>query len=424
MKKHWMKILISIVFLTFIILFLGYHLREHRLNSGIIAFPVNEQVTVSQDSADCKHDIYTILSIDGGGAHGLIPLYLLSKIEQSTNIPIRTSFDLIAGVSVGALLAAKLSLPNHEGLSTLISPDSLNAFTGMLAKIFYVSPSRKLLSIHGVLSPLYSARVKYEYLKTLYPENYTMKNLLGKTIIIGYDFKNDQILIFSNCAHCSPTHNNYTLLNILSGSSSPLGFFRPQILYNGQRKIEYILSDASYSLNDPTLISYWYGKKICPSSKVKYYFVLSLGTGQYPVTNGEKKYKLYFGIWHWLPDIFMGMLQSGHSEVQQLMQITKDRKLIYIRINPSLTGNETYPLNTAPEMLKRYLNIASDIYTQNTELFQCITDILKNQTVTKHCQDVLIQYEKSPKQNQQIFTNLPGFFEQRDSAHLGVPSSQ
>jgi len=46
-----------------------------------------------------------ILSIDGGGVGGTIPVNFLYLMEQEAGINVRESFDFFAGVSTGALVA-------------------------------------------------------------------------------------------------------------------------------------------------------------------------------------------------------------------------------------------------------------------------------------------------------------------------------
>ena len=75
-------------------------------------------------------DIRYILSIDGGGMRGIIPAYILSKIdalvkERGDKRPLYAHFDLVAGTSTGALLALGLTAP--AGKSAL-KRDSLEPF--------------------------------------------------------------------------------------------------------------------------------------------------------------------------------------------------------------------------------------------------------------------------------------------------------
>jgi predicted acylesterase/phospholipase RssA len=50
-----------------------------------------------------------ILSIDGGGVRGIIPAVLLASLERSTGRLTRETFDLVAGTSTGAVLAAGIA---------------------------------------------------------------------------------------------------------------------------------------------------------------------------------------------------------------------------------------------------------------------------------------------------------------------------
>jgi patatin-like phospholipase/acyl hydrolase len=61
-----------------------------------------------------------ILSIDGGGVRGLIPLRILESLEsrlvhRGVTQPMHELFDLMAGTSTGGLIAAGLSAPRPGG---------------------------------------------------------------------------------------------------------------------------------------------------------------------------------------------------------------------------------------------------------------------------------------------------------------------
>lgn len=51
-----------------------------------------------------------VLSIDGGGVRGIIPLACLVRLERLYGAPCREMFDMIAGTSTGAMIAAGLAL--------------------------------------------------------------------------------------------------------------------------------------------------------------------------------------------------------------------------------------------------------------------------------------------------------------------------
>ena len=53
---------------------------------------------------------FHILSLSGGGYLGLFTAIVLAELEQRLGRPIATAFDLIAGTSIGGLLALALAL--------------------------------------------------------------------------------------------------------------------------------------------------------------------------------------------------------------------------------------------------------------------------------------------------------------------------
>ncbi len=93
----------------------------------------------------------TILSIDGGGVRGVIPLACLVKLEQETGRPCREQFAMIAGTSTGAVIAA--------GLALGISARGLLAFYRNLARLAF-----DRLSWWQVLLNLGNHRYRSEFL--------------------------------------------------------------------------------------------------------------------------------------------------------------------------------------------------------------------------------------------------------------------
>src|SRR5262245_59765524 len=71
-----------------------------------------------------------ILSIDGGGMRGTIPIAMLAQLEEMTGRTCQQMFDLVVGTSTGAIIAAGITLGMTAGeMLNVIYKDRLpNAF--------------------------------------------------------------------------------------------------------------------------------------------------------------------------------------------------------------------------------------------------------------------------------------------------------
>ncbi|HFD87592.1 MAG TPA: hypothetical protein ENJ35_07945, partial [Gammaproteobacteria bacterium] len=70
------------------------------------------------DPAHCR---YRILALSGGGYRSLFTARILAKLEDHIGRPLNQAFDLIAGTSIGGILAGGLAV----GISAAKLADSL-----------------------------------------------------------------------------------------------------------------------------------------------------------------------------------------------------------------------------------------------------------------------------------------------------------
>ena len=91
-----------------------------------------------------------ILTIDGGGIRGLIVLHVLREIEKRTGKRINELFDVISGVSVGAMIAAMLKVGEWtcDEMIELFKRNGKNLFS---------KPSPLSIVGAGLFVPKYSA---------------------------------------------------------------------------------------------------------------------------------------------------------------------------------------------------------------------------------------------------------------------------
>ena len=105
---------------------------------------------------------YKILSIDGGGIKGLIPLYYLDMLEKISGKKIWELFDFFSGASVGGIIAIILSQKKISASELLVK------FQGQLKnKIF---PSKRYFDYLFCQKPLYDPDIAEEVANELIGE--------------------------------------------------------------------------------------------------------------------------------------------------------------------------------------------------------------------------------------------------------------
>jgi patatin-like phospholipase/acyl hydrolase len=91
-----------------------------------------------------------ILAIDGGGMNGLMAAYVLAHLEDRTGEPSHDSWDLIAGVSTGGIIAAALAIG-------VPARDIVKLYQEQGPRIFSRSLWHRLRTLWGLRGPKYPA---------------------------------------------------------------------------------------------------------------------------------------------------------------------------------------------------------------------------------------------------------------------------
>jgi hypothetical protein len=97
-----------------------------------------------------------LLSIDGGGIRGIIPLCALAELEAQLNQPARDVFSFIAGTSTGAIIAAGLA----KGLTALEILDIYARLGSDVFKLDLIGFVTSLGSFKYQSKPLHDSLVK------------------------------------------------------------------------------------------------------------------------------------------------------------------------------------------------------------------------------------------------------------------------
>ncbi len=144
-----------------------------------------------------------ILSIDGGGIRGIIPLKVLEYIENKTKQPMHKLFNYMGGTSTGGIIALGLNCKAPETGKIYEAKELLKFYTQDANRIFVKNKS-KLFDPHTWggkwRQSLYTAEGIEEFLKAKFGADTMMMDLQGDGFVsvYAYDLESNQPRRFDN----------------------------------------------------------------------------------------------------------------------------------------------------------------------------------------------------------------------------------
>lgn len=200
-----------------------------------------------------------IVSIDGGGIRGILPLMVLSEINQLVVRKrlcrnINECMDLSAGTSTGAIISAALMLKNDNKYQFL--PENiLNLYIARGPQIF--TPAKE--------------NSKRDFAFKLILENtfghLKLKDLSTRFAFVSFDENKNEPFVFSNLKE---SLRDVSLAKSLLACSSIPEYFPPVELGN------YLLSDGIKTAKNPAKIALDHARVFYPDDA---FLLISLGTG-------------------------------------------------------------------------------------------------------------------------------------------------
>lgn len=228
-----------------------------------------------------------MLSIDGGGIRGVFAISILQAIEKETKHPIADMFDVVAGTSTGAIIAASIALN--------ISMDQiLESYKSYGEKIF-VRQAKV-----GLFKSVYNDRYLRRLLQKAFGEK-TLADIEKPLLIPAVDITHGKPFIHrSNFGHREKGDLAIKVWDaVLSSCSAPV-YFPPNNVEN-----RYLSIDGGLWANNPSLV--------CITEAVHYFNtplsdinIVSVGTGQQKIDFSIDSEK-HWGVRQWLPFHFPSM---------------------------------------------------------------------------------------------------------------------
>jgi len=256
-----------------------------------------------------------ILSIDGGGLRGIIPLIILDKIEKMTGKKIHELFDVIIGTSTGGIIATGLTA-TKDGINPCLSiNDMINLYTTNGEKIFPSSNNiftKSYRSVKTLFRPIFSNKELYNHLDKYFGD-LTLKDTLKPIILTSYDIKHNEVLMFKSRKANLPTYNAKLKDICMATSASPKYLPSYKINFGGSDRV---CIDGGTYINNPSMagIVDVLNNKYSFDVKVEDIELLSLGTGLFSEFLGYENTEKW-GIIKWASNIATLMLQATSKSV-------------------------------------------------------------------------------------------------------------
>lgn len=282
-------------------------------------------------------DKYCILSIDGGGLRGVVPLTILKAIETKTNKRIHELFNFISGTSTGGLITAAISIKNPIAATTPLYSldDVINVYVQRGHEIF---PERTKISnlLHGA-EDLFKPKFSDIGIKNVFTDvlkNYKILDCLNDIMICSYDLNNNLPLFFKSRAARNNANQNALLYDVCRATSAGPSYLPSyQFIYpNDAEDPNRNCIDGGVYVNNPSMAAlvefskyhHDYLPSIPADTDIDYnnVFVLSLGTGSYTgkvnEADTENKGEIYWA--QQISDIMMrGVNRATDYEMNEMM---------------------------------------------------------------------------------------------------------
>lgn len=271
-----------------------------------------------------------VLSLDGGGSRGVIPVNVLNFIEQQEGISVRDEFDFFAGVSTGALVAAYLAR-NAGSMEQLIEEGYSSE---SMTRIFDKSIWDKMLG-RMQNQPKYDGVNKRAFIDEQ-ADGALINDITDKhLLILAYDFMNRELVTFKNNRGHDSLYNP-PLAEICDAATAAPTLYPPVPTTAPKRRW---LIDGALATNDPSQCAI--SEALAMGHALEDIWMLSLGTGK-PThdLSQEERDKIGedsrgWGIFDWLTNGLLDHMMSASSSVSahQCEQLLGER---YLRINGDL----------------------------------------------------------------------------------------
>ncbi len=329
-----------------------------------------------------------ILSIDGGGLRGVVPVTILTELQN--RIPKKKNnhkkeiwecFDLIAGTSTGGLIASAITLKDEKSIDPR-AKYSLNEILNI-----YINRGKEIFPEHNwfanrwhdlkdIWRPIFSEEGIAKVFRDTVGES-RISDCLTNILISTYDLNNNIPLFFKSIDHKYDSNLDAQLYDICRATSAGPTYL-PTYRFNYPKNPKEELPhrnciDGGVFVNNPSMAAL---AEVLKNTKdydatfqtnetpdLKNIFVLSIGTGTYSNSIKDKK-SAYKGELFWAENIseimMRGVNKTTHYEMTEIMK--EDN---YLRLTINIDKEEHSEMSDSSQGTTDYLIEATQTQVLN-----------------------------------------------------------
>jgi predicted acylesterase/phospholipase RssA len=222
---------------------------------------------------------YRLLTLDGGGVRGIIPVVWLERLERYLNGPVHAHVDLIAGTSVGAILGCGFAMGMSAAQARQMWLDG--AAVAFAKPKTFAEHGRRMASRAGLMTK-YDASGLEELLRSIFGE-VRLGDLARPVLALTYDLQEMHVRVFSSLKE---EHKRLPVWEVCRASTAaPLFWDAHMMAYDGSG-VKHPMADGGMTANNPVVValSESVSKTTCHGRPVKidHVVVASFGTGAPP----------------------------------------------------------------------------------------------------------------------------------------------
>lgn len=336
LEKWFFRILVFLI-LAFVITVHFYNLHHARIVffAKPVRNPVNKQAHLIAQIQN--KPVITMLSVDGGGMAGIIPLQVLAYLEKKTGKPVSELFNVVAGTSTGAIIAASLTQPNAEGKPLNSAQSASDAYQKLGRDLFVSSFWYKLFTVKGIYGPFYDIERVDKGISKYVGAHATLNNSLALVVIYTYCLTNMQLEAIKSWDIHSFFYDFGLNSLIMTSIAAPV-YFLPVALAKNKQTPPNVFIDPGVVANNPALQSL---RQISDDFPNKKYIILSLGTGLSHLNIVSRKNRFGFhGLLFWARNVPEVTIEGGANRTDSYLKNLESSKnspiSYYLRITPDI----------------------------------------------------------------------------------------